>query len=233
MIFHEVVQQSPDWFKMRLGVATASCFGQIITPKTAEPSKSMGGYANQLIGEVVTGENSEKFQSYWMERGAVFEAEAAAAYEAITGYTTIPGGFITDDEMLVGASPDRIIIDGNGEYIGALEIKCPSPAVHIENLLRANDQGEIDPAYIPQVQGQILIGGLGFQDWFSYHPDMIPALIRTQKDEEYCEKMAQALEEFIILKDDKISQLKKIGMIVPENPIIQMRKQATGNQFTI
>jgi len=41
------------------GLATASCFDKIITPKTAEPSKSMDEYANGLIGELITGERSE------------------------------------------------------------------------------------------------------------------------------------------------------------------------------
>ena len=92
MIYHEVTQQSPEWFRMRLGLATASCFDRIITPKTAEPSKSMDDYANSLIGELITGENSEKFQSYWMERGAQMEAEASAAYEVITDFTLDRGG---------------------------------------------------------------------------------------------------------------------------------------------
>ena len=105
---------------MRLGLATASCFGKIVTPAKGEPSKQMDDYANDLIGELVTGNNSETFTSYWMERGQLFEADAAAAYEFITGFELDRGGFLTDDDMTVGASPDRRVIK-LGSVIGGVE----------------------------------------------------------------------------------------------------------------
>ena len=221
MIYHEVAQQSPEWFRMRLGLATASCFDKIITPKTAEPSKSMDDYANSLIGELITGESSEKFQSYWMERGAQMEAEASASYEVITDFTLDRGGFLTDDNMTVGASPDRRVLK-LGSVVGGVEIKCPKPETHIANLLR---KGEIDPSYKPQVQGQILIGEFEFVDWFSYHPDMPPAHIRTYRDDAYCEKLKRALDAFTGLMDEKISVLTNIGVIIPERPIVQMYRE--------
>lgn len=223
-IYHEVSQGSAEWFKMRLGVATASCFGKIITPKTCEPSKQMGEYANKLIGELVTGENSETFTSYWMERGAQFEADAAAAYEVITDFTLDRGGFLTNDDMTIGASPDRRVFDRDGHVIGGVEIKCPAPATHVGNLLRGE---EIDPSYIPQVQGQILVGGFEFVDWFSYHPDMPPAHIRTYRDDSFCEKLQYALDEFCGVMDENILKLKGLGLDIPDRPIIQMHKDAT------
>ena len=223
MIYHEVSQQSSEWFKLRLGLATASCFSKIITPKTGEISKQAEGYANELIGEMITGENAEKFESYWMERGAMLEADASASYEVITGYALDRGGFITNDEMTVGASPDRRVLDADGQVIGGVEIKCPAPDTHIENLLRGN---AIDPKYYPQVQGQILIGGFKFVDWFSYHPDMPPAHIRTYRDDEYCEKLQDALNRFNHIVDSKIFLLQERGVIVNERPIMEMYRQA-------
>lgn len=223
MIYHELSQGSTEWFKARLGLATASCFDQIITPKTGEPSKSMDAYANRLIGELITGENSEKFENYWMERGAILEADAAAAYEVITDYKLDRGGFLTNDDMTIGASPDRRVSGPNGNVIGGVEIKCPSPAVHVTNLLR---EGKIDPSYTPQVQGQIMVGGFEFVDWFSYHPDMPPAHIRTFRDDVYCEKLQNALDEFCDMIEYKINILTKRGVIVPERPIIAMHRKA-------
>lgn len=223
MIYHEVSQGSVEWFKMRLGVATASCFDKIITPKTGEPSKQMDEYANKLIGELVTGENSETFTSYWMERGAQFEADAAAAYEVITDFTLDRGGFLTNDDMTIGASPDRRVFDRDGHVIGGVEIKCPAPATHVGNLLRGE---EIDPSYIPQVQGQILVGGFEFVDWFSYHPDMPPAHIRTYRNDVFCEKLERALNEFCDLMEHKIKTLTQRGVLIPERPVIQMYRAA-------
>lgn len=225
-IFHRVGQGTIEWFKMRLGVATASCFDKIITPKTGELSKQCDDYANQLIGERITGESAEKFpQTYWMERGAQLEVDASAAYEAITDYRLDVGGFVTTDDMTIGASPDRIVLDQNGNTVGGVEIKCPAPGTHIANLFR---DGKIDPSYIPQVQGQIYVGGFEFIDWFSYHPDMPPAHIRTYRDDAYCAKLESALNEFLYITRIKIETLKDKGLVVPDRPILQMYADMVG-----
>lgn len=226
MIFHDVTQWSPEWFRMRLGVATASNFHKIITPITGKLSKSAETYASSLVGEMITGENAEKFQSYWMERGGAMEAAAASSYEIITGLTLDRGGFITNDEMTAGASPDRRVRgDKSGLIVGGVEIKCPSPEVHIENLKRAIKHGAIDPFYIPQVQGQILFGEFEFVDWFSYHPEMPPAHIRTYRDYEYCEKLKEALGALLDMVNETIYLFKTIGFDVPARPIVMMREQ--------
>lgn len=225
MIYHPLGHQSAEWFKARIGVATASRFSSIVTPAKFEPSKSMNGYADELVGEMVTGENAETFKSYWMERGAMMEADAAAAYEVITDQQLDRGGFLTNDDMTIGASPDRRVLDGS-RVIGAAEIKCPAPDTHIANLERMHKHGTIDPAYVPQVQGQILIGGFDFVDWFSYHPSFPPALIRTYRDDDKCAKLQAALDDLMGAIDDKMAMLKGMGVIIPERPIIAMHRAA-------
>jgi hypothetical protein len=225
MIVHNVIQQSPEWFKMRLGLATASRFSEIITPKEGKYSKSADKYSLELIGEMITGQSAEKFESYWMERGAIMESDAAASYEAITGYTLAPGGFITNDTMTVGASVDRLVLNDQGVIIGGVEIKCPSMGVHLGNLKRSL-VNEIDPAYIPQVQGQIVVGEGQFQfiDWFSYHPDTLPALIRTGRDADYCDKIRACLTQFLQQIDTDIYNFKKMGIVIPNRPLWSMSK---------
>lgn len=231
MIYHEVVQGSEEWHKIRIGLATSSCFGELCTPAKGEPSKSMDAYSNKLIGELVTGKNSENFQSYWMERGAMMEADAAASYEFITGNTVDRGGFITDDDMMIGASPDRRVMK-MGTAIGGVEIKCPSEAIHVGNLLRMIKHGSIDPTYKPQVQGQILIGGFEYVDWFSYHPDFPPALVRTYRDDDFCGKLETAINMFCDMLNDKMETLRTGGLFIPPKPILEFynRSQATPAQ---
>lgn len=226
MIFHEVSQGSEEWHKIRIGLATSSCFGEICTPAEGKPSKSMDAYSNKLIGELITGTNSENFQSYWMERGATMEADAAASYEIITGYKLDRGGFITDDDMTMGASPDRRVLDAHGNVIGGVEIKCPSEAIHVGNLLRMVEHGAIDPQYKPQVQGQILVGGFEFVDWFSYHPQMPPARVTTYRDDEFCEKLEIALDAFMMMLNRKIGILRDAGLIIPPRPILNFYEHA-------
>ena len=197
---------SEEWFLCRRGLPTASCFDRIITPG-GKHSEQSAGYAHLLLAEVILNENLDKFpQSYWMERGALIEADAAALYEFETGFRLAPGGFMTDDDLRWGASPDRLILDADGTIIGGLEIKCPAPWTHVENLLKKS----IDKKYLPQVQGQIFIGGFQFVDWFSYHPEMPPSLIRTHRDDDYIARLKEALLRFDGLMKQKLSQLVEL-----------------------
>lgn len=213
MIIHEVTQGSPEWFDLRLGVATSSCFAKIITPKTGKLSSQADAYANKLIAEIINGYQEDDYKSEWMERGNELEEQAVKSYEFDTGYDVERIGFITNDDKTIGSSPDGLVFK-DGKRIGGIEIKCPKASTHIANLLRVDNA--IDPSYIPQVQGQCLIGELDFVDWYSFHPKMPAVNIRTHKDDEYCEKLSKALDQFLITMQDKIKLLKEKGVLFPE-----------------
>lgn len=226
MKFIDVPQGSVEWFQARLGKPSSSCFSKIITPtgkvSTAKGAECYEGtdiprfsqtaesYAHLLLAQIITGEVLEGFaKSYWMERGSLLEDEAAQLYEFESGYNLLPGGFILEDGERWGASPDRRIVDKSGKVIGGLEIKCPAPWTHVENLLK----NQIDRDYIPQVQGQMLVGDLDFVDWFSYYPGMPPAIIRTHRDEEYIKKLRSALEMFNEMLSIKKRKLIELGAL--------------------
>ena len=198
MKYFPVPTEPTSGSRCRLGIPTASCFDKIVTPggKISEAkggelylgteiprfSQTAESYAHLLLAEIITNSGLDNFlKSYWMEQGALMEQEASQLYEFETGYTLDRGGFMTDDLFRWGASPDRRILDQEGNVIGALEIKCPAPWTHVENLLKK----EIDREYIPQVQGQMFCGDLQFVDWFSYYPGMPPSLIRTKRDDAF------------------------------------------------
>lgn len=186
-------------------------------------------YAHLLLAEIIEGTSLDKFpQTYWMERGAMMEEEAARLYEFETGYKVDRGGFITDDEMKAGCSPDRRILDKSGNVIGALEIKCPAPWTHVENLLKK----EIDKQYNPQVQGQMAVGEFQFVDWFSYHPNMPPSLITTKRDEPYIDILKLGINKFDKMMKDKAKQLVEIGAL-PEMPTKVMPEIKDGVQDLI
>lgn len=213
MIFQNLTQRSPEWYQARLGIATASCFDKIMTPKKRAFSSSADDYANQLIAEMISGHALEKFgTTYWMEHGNQYEADALKLYALETGYTLDRGGFFTDDDFLIGASPDVRVLDEAGKVIGAGEIKCPAPDTHVANLLSA----AIDTDYLCQVQGQMLVSGLSFIDWYSYNPDMPPSLVRTYRDEEFIGQLSECLDKFNALKRDKIEVLRAKGIKIIE-----------------
>lgn len=206
MIIHSVEQGTPEWFKVRAGVPSASCFGKILTP-TGKESTQFKGYAAFLLAEKILNKPLDKFQDnkpYWMERGNELEADAVKMYEFMYDLPTVKAGFCTLDDNSAGCSPDRFVGDD-----GLVEIKCPAPWTHVENLVA----DKIDSDYIPQVQGQLYVTGRKWVDWFSYHPDMTPSVIRIHRDDEYIEKLAAALAKFNDYMNEQINILKEKGAI--------------------
>lgn len=202
MIVHDVEQGGAEWFALRAGIPTASEFDKILSP-TGKKSTQAEGYANRLLAELIVGGSVETWGgNMWTERGHELEQEAADFYEMSRGVVLKKVGFITDDKKTMGASPDRLIEGG-----GLLEIKCPSPHVHVEYLLK----GTIDQGYNSQMQGQMLVTGEDWVDIVSYHPQMPPVIMRVAKDPAYQGKLREALSEFSAMLEIKKQTLAKLG----------------------
>ena len=75
-------QYSDEWYKIRLGVPTASGFDKVLTAD-AKPSKQAKKCLYQLAGEFVCGVAEASYQSQAMLRGKELEAEARQLYEII------------------------------------------------------------------------------------------------------------------------------------------------------
>jgi hypothetical protein len=204
-IYTDIQQGTNEWFRLRLGLPTASCFDQIVTPKKCELSKSAPRYALRLVAERLLNMPTESVEGQmWMERGKELEPQAVRQYEFTNDLKTVPVGFITNDAGTLGCSPDRIVLDN--ERIG-LEIKCPSPHIHLGYMLNGTDDD-----YKPQVQGQIMIAELHHADFYSFHPRMPPALIRTEPDADYIAKMTEALNSFADLLNILTERANKLGV---------------------
>jgi len=227
-IYTNVEQGSGDWFRLRLGIPTASCFDQIVTPKKCELSKSAARYALKLCAERLLNAPTESVEGQmWMERGRELEPMAVKQYEFTNDLKTIAVGFITTDDGSMGCSPDRLVLDTR--RIG-LEVKCPSPHVHLGYLLN----GQADE-YKPQVQGQILIAELDRADFYSFHPRMPPALIQTTRDEEYIAKLGAALRAFNDTLAGLMERARELGVYQAfeqaRSPLETYEAQALDQQF--
>lgn len=198
MLVHNCEQNSDAWYRIRLGIPTASEFHRIITP-TGKKSSQADGYANQLIAEMMLARSVTSFAgNSWTERGKELEPQAAIEYEITNGIKTELVGFCTDDLHTMGASPDRLV----GEN-GLIEIKCVKPAVMIDYILSQ----EIDSDFKPQMQGQLLITGREWVDLVPFHPDMPPLAIRVQRDESYIKSLAAYMQDFNELLASKKSKM--------------------------
>ena len=151
MIIHNVEQGTEEWFRLRLGMPSASKFKDLVTPK-GKPSAQSEKYMYELLAERLSGKREEGFKTFWMQRGNDLEPQAANVFEFQTDLNCREVGFVTDDHQTVGCSPDRLV-DGVG-----LEIKCPSPAVHVKYLADYANNGTMPSEYYAQVQGTTFSG---------------------------------------------------------------------------
>lgn len=201
-----------EWMKARGGMATTSSFGSIITPGGTK-SKSMDGYANQVVVELLLGKSVDRNLDniYAIQWGNEWESKAADLYQFETGYDIEHGGFYCDDNFKRGSSPDAIVIE-NGEQIGITEIKCPEdPTKHASFLFSQT----INKTYKPQLFGQMLVTGFDWVDWFSFYPELPHVKVRTQKSSDlvFYRALESLLDEFDDLVQTKLEKMVAIGHI--------------------
>ncbi|MCK5606523.1 YqaJ viral recombinase family protein [Candidatus Pacearchaeota archaeon] len=192
-------QGSKDWYALRAGLPSASCFDKLITSKGA-PSKSAQKYLYQLAGERLLGYSPPSYQNNDMVRGQEVEAEARASYEFITDAEVKQVGFCFKDERrLYGCSPDGLIGDDGG-----LEIKCPILSTAAEYL----DKGKLPTTYVQQVQGSMLITGRAWWDFMSYYPGLRPLIVRVERNENLIAALEVTLEVFCVELDELTERLR-------------------------
>lgn len=210
MKFHQVIQNTPEWEKLRAGKATASAFDKIITAAKHEPSKQAGAYANRLAAEIVTGNPISDFKgNVYTERGHELEPDAIKAYAMIRDNADVRhGGFITNDDETYGASSDNLVDISNPETgevdEGCLEIKCLWPENHVAALLNPGVEHE----YWVQLQGQLLVTGRRWVDIMFYHPEIRPAIYRVERDEAFIAKLQIALDALIADVKEKVAAVR-------------------------
>lgn len=183
----DVEQGSDAWFEARRGIPTASNFKRILTAG-GRRSDSAPQYLRELLREHHNGRRPPEV-NHWMTRGIELEPEARMVYEELAGVTVAQTGLVyLDDARMVAASPDGLV----GAH-GLLEIKCPMLDTHMAYL----ESARVPAAHVPQVQGQLWVTGRRWCDFFSYHPDLPPLLIRVRRDEDYIAKLRAAVLLFV------------------------------------
>lgn len=186
----DCAQHSDEWLKVRCGLPTASRFSEIISPAKGAYSASTKGLIGSLIEETLPGYvpfNS----SEWMEWGSEQEPNAVRQYEFETNNVVTEVGFVfPDDRDDVGCSPDRLVNDGASD--GLLEVKCPKP----KTLVGYHLDGGLPLAYKCQVQGQLWVTGLEWCDFYAWHPEVKPFLVRVERDPAFCEKLEICIDKF-------------------------------------
>lgn len=219
-------QGSDAWIEARLGIPTASCFDQIITPKKGEYSASAPKYAYKLIAEKLLRRQTDSLENLeWVEHGKMTESDAVNRYEFDYGVVAKKVGFITNNEGTIGASPDRILPNNIG-----MEVKCPAPWTHIAYML-----GDLGDKYKTQVQGQNYVGEFDSSVFWSYNAEFQPYRLETPRDEPFIKLLAGCLDRFNNEMADMIERIRVGGFFVERERIAksidmeyeeQLRKEA-------
>lgn len=176
-------QQTEEWDRWRAR-PTASEFHKFITPARGEYSSQAPEYAAKIIAKQL-GVYTEAPPSFWMEWGTEHEPNAKHAYTLQTGRGITDVGFVLPDGTdAYGCSPDGLVGDD-----GMVEIKCPKP----ETLIAWHAAGTLPLTHKVQVQSQLFITGRKWNDFYGFHPELTPFLLRVEPDLEYHAKIAKCL----------------------------------------
>jgi len=205
VIIHEVEQNTPEWFALRLGIPTASVFSKLLTSK-GEPSKSADDYAAGLAADLRAGEETEKWEgNQWTERGHEIEIAARAWYSLEYDADIRQVGFVTDDNLRYGCSPDGMLGDD-----GLIEIKSLMGKNHVKAVAYFSKYKKPPPEYIAQVQGQMLVCERDWCDLVFHHPLVRPTLvIRIKSDAGFQSRLLAQIERVITLRDEYLETLQK------------------------
>lgn len=208
MIVLDCEQGSLEWHKARAGIPTASAFPKVFTGG-GKKSEQAGKYINELCAEWLIGGSFGGYVSAAMEQGKQTEEEARHYYELITDVEVAQVGFCyADEERQYGSSPDGFVGDDGG-----VEIKVVAPHVQVEYIRK----GKVPTGYIPQVQGNMLVTGRKWWDFFSYcpPPEGLPMpphfLIRVPRDEQYIMAQRAAIHAFLGQLKKAQDELRALG----------------------
>lgn len=183
---HDMEQGTPEWYRVRLGLPTASCFATVLARgKDGGASVTRRTYLMKLAGEILTGEPMENYSNGYMERGKQMEAEARDYYGFICDEPLTRVGFLKNGSK--GASPDSLV----GEN-GVLEIKTAMPHILGEFILK----DKFPPEHMAQCQGGLWIAEREWLDLCIYWPSMPKFITRIHRDEDYIAKLSAAVDEF-------------------------------------
>lgn len=187
-------QGSDEWLAARAGIATASCFGDIMATIKSGESADRKGYRARLVVERLTGKAMPTYQNAAMKQGQEREPFARRAYEVRTANLVEEVGLCLHDELECGASPDGLVDDDGG-----IEIKSPELSAHLRYLKL--EKGCPPPEYFWQVQGALWITGREWWDFASWNPDFPESLQlvirRVARDKAAIDKLAGEVARFM------------------------------------
>ena len=200
----QLEQRSHDWLQARCGFPTGSGFKHLMA-KTAKglPTAARNTYLWEKVTERISGQPVQHFVTHQMQWGIDQEPVALAAYEAKTGFSVSPMGFVRHATLATGCSPDGIV-----DMEGLLEIKCPNTATHLQTLVNG-----MDSDHMAQLQGGMWLCNLQWADFVSFDPRLPPEyrlfIQRVPRDAEYIGRLQSEIMGFLSDIDAVMATIKE------------------------
>ncbi len=202
----DVEQGSPDWFKARLGLPTASHFAAIMAQGQDGPALTRTDYLRRLAGEIITERPAEEtFRSRAMERGKEMEPEAIADYEARRGVQVRRVGLGINFSGLrrCGASPDGLV-----GFDAGLETKTMRPDLMIALL---EDGARMPGEHRAQVQGNMHVFERDRWDFKIFWPKMPDFTVTVFRDDAYIKQLDNQIQVFNWELKKLVEKLRAMG----------------------
>lgn len=164
----DVPQRSPEWIAARLGRLTGSITKAAYAQTTKkEWSADRRNLVMRLALERLTNRSLERnFVSPAMQDGIDREPEAIRAFEALTGELVEQTGFLSHNDLYIGAS-----LDGHmGDFETLLSIKCRQANAHWE-FYRSR---KVPADALTQIRHELFVTGAERHIYFEWNPDFPP-----------------------------------------------------------
>jgi predicted phage-related endonuclease len=202
-------QGSPDWFRVRRGVITASEVDAIVTPdfkpRTGEGVKT---FICQKVAErlmrIEEGE-SRSAPSWAADQGQILETLAIPWFEFETGIKVERVGFCLSDDGRIGCSPDGLIGEDSG-----IETKCPQPKAQVRYLI----DGAVPKEYLAQVHMSLLVTGRETWRFVAYSQDLPRMIVKVDRDESILDKLRDAVYAVVARIDDECAKVDAMNGVL-------------------
>ncbi len=198
-VFPDMIQKSEEWENARRTRPTASNFKKIITAAKGQLSATAKPYAAALAMQAHFKSDPDAHRRWSgnknTDAGNELEPGAREAFMAQTGLTVVEVGFMAEDAEWFGGSPDGLIVDAAGNYIGGVEIKCPTAETLAEWLM----DGGLPDEHKAQVHASLFISGLPVWHFFAWNPSVPVSLHIIVTPDDYTKALTKAANDFRIL----------------------------------
>jgi predicted phage-related endonuclease len=202
----DVEQRSPEWFKVRLGRATASRLSDLMarSKKDGSPLKACTDYQRELWFERKFGVSFNNYVTDAMLEGQIYEQFALQQYKKIKGGIVASCGCYYNDKFV--ASPDGIV----GLY-GLLEIKILRDNTFTEVLLSG-----VPEKHFLQIQGQLMASGAKWCDYVAVNLSTKKISIwRVLPNAETFKAIEEAINAEVVIEEVGTTELYDIQGDIP------------------